>query len=89
MSCFIISSNCRLPADAAGGVEEPVHEYSSTVVVWVVGQQTVPLVLLEGGVRGAGGDGEGGQVRLGFTCSQAQSLEHLPVEEFLKSKSRR
>ena len=34
------------PADAAGGVEEPVHEYSSTVVVWVVGQQAVPLVLL-------------------------------------------
>ena len=32
-----------LPADAAGGEEEPVHEDAGAVVVRVVGQQTVPL----------------------------------------------
>ena len=35
------------PADTAGGVEEPVHEDSRTVVVWIVSKQTVPLVLLK------------------------------------------
>ena len=34
------------PADTAGGEEEPVHEDPSTVVVRIVGQQSVPLVLL-------------------------------------------
>ena len=43
-----------LPADAAGGEEEPVHEDAGTVVVGVVGQQPVPLVLLlTGAVPGA------------------------------------
>ena len=37
-----------VPADTAGGVEEPVHEDAGTVVVRVVGQQAVPLVLLQG-----------------------------------------
>ena len=35
-----------LPADAAGGEEEPVHEDTGTVVVRIVGQQSVPFVLL-------------------------------------------
>ena len=35
-----------LPAHTAGGEEEPVHEDSGTVVVGVVGQESVPLVLL-------------------------------------------
>ena len=39
-----MSSN--LPADTAGGEEEPVHEDTGTVVVRIVGQQSVPLVLL-------------------------------------------
>ena len=34
------------PADTAGGEEEPVHEDAGTVVVRIVGQQSVPLVLL-------------------------------------------
>jgi len=34
------------PADTAARVEEPVHEDSSAVVVWIVSKQTVPLVLL-------------------------------------------
>merc|ERR1712158_293670 len=34
------------PADTAGRVEEPVHEDSRAVVVWIVGKQAVPLVLL-------------------------------------------
>ena len=33
-------------ADTAGGEEEPVHEDAGTVVVRIVGQQSVPLVLL-------------------------------------------
>ena len=37
------------PAGAAGGEEEPVHEDPGTVVVGVVGQQSVPLVLLLAG----------------------------------------
>ena len=35
-----------LPADAAGGEEEPVHEDAGAVVVGVIGQHAVPLVLL-------------------------------------------
>ena len=35
-----------LPAGTAGGEEEPVHEDPGTVVVRIVGQQSVPLVLL-------------------------------------------
>ena len=35
------------PADTAGWIEEPVHEDSRAVVVWVVSQQAVPLVLLQ------------------------------------------
>ena len=43
-----------LPADAAGGEEEPVHEDAGAVVVGVIGQQPVPLVLLlTGAVPGA------------------------------------
>ena len=38
--------NERLPADAAGGEEEPVHEDPGAVVVGVIGQEPVPLVLL-------------------------------------------
>jgi len=34
------------PADTAGGIEEPVHEDSRAVVVWIISKQTVPLVLL-------------------------------------------
>ena len=34
------------PAGTTGGEEEPVHEDPGTVVVGVVGQQSVPLVLL-------------------------------------------
>ena len=40
---------CEGPADTAGGEEEPVHEDPGTVVVGVVGQQSVPLVLLLAG----------------------------------------
>ena len=36
-----------VPADTAARVEEPVHEDSSAVVVWIVSKQTVPLVLLK------------------------------------------
>ena len=32
-----------LPADAAGGEEEPIHEDSGTVVAGIVGQEPVPL----------------------------------------------
>ena len=42
----IICYCLELPADTAGGEEEPVHEDSGTVVVGVVGQESVPLVLL-------------------------------------------
>ena len=35
-----------LPADTTGGEEEPVHEDTGTVVVRIVGQQSVPLVSL-------------------------------------------
>ena len=38
--------NHVLPADAAGGEEEPVHEDAGAVVVGVIGQHAVPLVLL-------------------------------------------
>ena len=34
------------PAGTTGGEEEPVHEDAGTVVVRIVGQQSVPLVLL-------------------------------------------
>jgi len=34
------------PTRAACGEEEPVHEDTGTVVVRIVGQQSVPLVLL-------------------------------------------
>ena len=37
------------PTDATGGEEEPVHEDAGAVVIWVVGQQAVPLVLLLAG----------------------------------------
>ena len=44
----------HVPADAAGGEEEPVHEDPGAVVVGVIGQQPVPLVsLLTGAVSGA------------------------------------
>ena len=36
----------NLPADTTGGEEEPVHEDPGAVVVRIVGQQSVPLVLL-------------------------------------------
>ena len=35
-----------LPADAAGGEEEPVHEDAGAVIVGVIGEQPVPLVAL-------------------------------------------
>ena len=41
------------PADTAGREEEPVHEDPGTVVVGVVGQQSVPLVLLLAGTVSA------------------------------------
>ena len=41
--------NKHIPADAAGGEEEPVHEDARAVVVGVVGQKAVPLVLLLAG----------------------------------------
>ena len=42
------------PADAAGGKQEPVHKDPGAVIVWVVGQQSVPLVsLLARAVSGA------------------------------------
>ena len=44
-----LQSPCDAPADAAGGEEEPVHEDAGAVVIWVVGQQAVPLVLLLAG----------------------------------------
>ena len=49
------------PADTAGRVEEPVHEDSSAVVVWIVSKQTVPLVLLKilSGYSEGDGDGDG------------------------------
>ena len=43
---FFLFSVWRIPADTAGGEEEPVHEDARTVVVRIVGQQSVPLVLL-------------------------------------------
>ena len=44
----------HVPADAAGGEEEPVHEDPGAVVVGVIGQEAVPLVaLLAGAVAGA------------------------------------
>ena len=52
----IICYCLELPADAAGGEEEPVHEDTSAVIVGVIGQQPVPLVsLLTGAVPGAAG----------------------------------
>ena len=46
--------NHVLPADTAGGEEEPVHEDTSAVIVGVIGQHAVPLVLLlTGAVPGA------------------------------------
>jgi hypothetical protein len=35
-----------LPADTAGGEEEPVHEDTRAVIVRIIGQQSVPFVLL-------------------------------------------
>ena len=41
-----ILMNHVLPADTAGGEEEPVHEDAGAVIVGVIGQHAVPLVLL-------------------------------------------
>jgi len=38
-----------VPADAAGWIEEPVHEYTGTLVVGIVRQKPVPLELLFAG----------------------------------------
>ncbi len=47
-----------VPADTAGGVEEPVHEYPGTLVVGIVRQEPVPLeFLLTGAVTRAPGCG--------------------------------
>ena len=35
-----------LPADTAGREEEPVHEDTRAVIVRIIGQQSVPFVLL-------------------------------------------
>ena len=49
-----ILMNHVLPADTAGGEEEPVHEDAGAVIVGVIGQHAVPLVLLlTGAVPGA------------------------------------
>ena len=48
--------NHVLPADAAGGEEEPVHEDAGAVIVGVIGEQPVPLVsLLARAISGAAG----------------------------------
>ena len=48
-----------LPADAAGGEEEPVHEDAGAVVVGVIGQHAVPLVLLLTGTVSGAAEGQG------------------------------
>ena len=58
-----------LPADAAGGEEEPVHEDAGTVVVGVVGQHAVPLVLLLTGTVPGAAEGQGAA-----TSSQVKTL---------------
>jgi hypothetical protein len=66
------------PADAARGVEEPVHEDAGAVVVWVVGQQPVPLVLLGNkAIVRVAGERQG-------TCSQEQSRWQRRVDAFLQ-----
>ena len=39
----------KAPADTARWEEEPVHEDTAAVVVGIVGQETVPLILLLAG----------------------------------------
>ena len=41
-----ILMNLVLPADTAGGEEEPVHEDTRAVIVRIIGQQSVPFILL-------------------------------------------
>ena len=48
-----------LPADAAGGEEEPVHEDAGTVIVGVIGQHAMPLVLLLAGAVSRAAEGQG------------------------------
>ena len=47
--CYRSSDLAELPADTAGGEEEPVHEDPGAVVVGVEGEEPVPLVLLLAG----------------------------------------
>ena len=42
----MIRDKSNLPAGAAGGEEEPVHEDPGTVIIRIIRQQSVPLVLL-------------------------------------------
>ena len=58
-----------LPAHAAGGKEEPVHEDAGAVVVGVIGQHAVPLVLLFTGAVPGAAEGQGAA-----TSSQVKTL---------------
>ena len=58
-----------LPAHAAGGKEEPVHEDAGAVVVGVIGQHAVPLVLLFTGTVPGAAEGQGAA-----TSSQVKTL---------------
>merc|ERR1712088_1116507 len=71
------------PADTAGRVEEPVHEDSRAVVVWIVGKQAVPLVLLF--IRAVSLASKGGWKRADFLVDSllellvVQDCPHLPI----------
>ena len=68
-----------LPADAAGGEEEPVHEHPGAVVVGVIGQQAVPLVLLLAGAVPVTPQGRGHAETRELTsqCSESTNISDV------------